>query len=478
MSELSSSCEDAGGPPALPGVFRGRRARSTLFGLLSLSLSLVACARAPERDAPARAATASSPKTTAVSLELLLRIPGEKQNGELGFRFGLPRDIDGDGIAEIAAGARFAALEFPEMGYAGVWSTDGGRELVYWEGHAPNGLFGQCSVIGPDIDADGHADVITGAASGKYFGLHRGVLYARSIVTRRLLWSAVGEVNESIGWDLALAGDQNGDGVEDLFAGAPGKGEEGKAYLLSGRDGSTLRQFVSRETDDLFGWYVAAISDLDGDGRKDLLVGAPARAAGAVPNAGAAYAFSTADGRRLHAWYGASQGEQLGEIVEGLADLDGDGTSEVAVSATFHPNLTGDSPSAGEVRSVSGATDRLVHVWKGAHHRELYGRMIAAAGDLDGDGAGDVAVGAPWSDAGGKSRAGRFEVRSGRTGEVIASVEGDRAEMWLGWHITVGDRLGPAKERGLVVSAVRSEENGLAGAGALHVYVVRRLADR
>jgi hypothetical protein len=444
----------------------GRRQDGAARWLPLLAVFIAGCAR--ERPQGPAANGGQGP-----SLHLLLRIPGTEPNGELGFRFGSPRDLDGDGIADVAAGARFTDLAFTQMGTVSVWSTAGGRRLAHREGEARDALFGHAVLAGPDLDRDGRPEVVASAPNGQYDGVPRGVVQAFAL-TGQLFWRTAGEPAESLGWHLALAADQNRDGVEDLFAGAPGNGPRGMAYLLDGRTGAVLRGFASPASEDQFGWYVAEVLDLDGDGSNDLLVGAPSTAVAEAPRAGAAYAISTATGRRLHAWYGQAANAQLGEVVTGLPDLDGDGTAEVAVSATFHPYLTRDDRRVGEVTIYSGATGGELRRFHGAQPGELYGRMIAAAGDVDGDGLGDLAIGAPWSRVDGRPRAGRFEVRSGRSGEVLLQAAGERAEMWLGWHIAAGEDLGPAREKGLVVSAIRSEEDGRIGAGALHVYAVRR----
>jgi hypothetical protein len=447
--------------------------RSGLLGAALSALFIGSCTAGKPRELK-RPAPAAGGQRAAPALHLLLCIQGEARNGELGFRFSSPRDVDGDGIADIACGARFTALEFAEMGTVAVWSSAGGEPLRRWQGRTEGGLFGHSVLVGPDIDGDGRPDVVASAPLGKYQGVYRGVVYAHSALSGKLLWSAVGEPGQALGWQLALAGDQNRDGVEDIFAGAPGDGARGMAYLLDGRSGSTLRAFASPKSEDQFGWYVCGISDLDGDGLVDLLVGAPSTRMDGVPGAGAAYAISSASGREIHAWYGEKAWGQLGEIVQSLPDLDGDGLDEVAVSSTFHPSFNPDPRLVGEVAVFSGGSGKEIRRFRGRQSGELYGRMVAPAGDLDGDGVGDIAIGAPWSRISGKEKAGRFEVRSGRSGEVLLEDQGDRAEMWLGWHIAAAEGLGPARERGLVVSALRSEERGLPGAGALHVYAVRR----
>jgi hypothetical protein len=469
------SSEGSGRPVFRAAVFRA--------AVLLLAAVPGGCAlKAPPSPAPAesgppgaeRAAEARAVVEAPLELSLLLRLTGEARGGELGFRFGPPRDVDGDGIADIAAGARFTNLEFTGMGTVAVWSSGSGRQIAYWEGHAQDALFGHSVLIGPDADRDGHPDIIASAPNGKYHEVYRGVIYARSAATGRLLWSVVGETSEGIGWHLALAGDQNRDGTADIFAGLPGSGVTGKVYLLSGRDGAVLRSFASSGENDQFGWYADAVPDLDGDGLDDLIVGAPSAQSEAAGGVGAAYIYSSAKGNQLRAWHGRQVNGQFGEVVCALPDLDGDGAAELAVAAPYRPLSPEEEPLPGEVFVFSGASGGTLRHWVGRQRGELYGRMVASAGDADGDGVGDIAVAAPWYGAGGREKAGRFELRSGRSGEILAAVEGEREGMWLGWHMVPGENLGREQRRGLVVSALRSEENGLPAAGAIIVYLYGR----
>ena len=54
-------------------------------------------------------------------------------------------------------------------------------------------------------------------------------------------WRAVGELYDGLGWSLARAGDIDGDGIDDIWAGATSNPERGRVYLLSGRDGRVVR---------------------------------------------------------------------------------------------------------------------------------------------------------------------------------------------------------------------------------------------
>ncbi|MCG8421684.1 MAG: integrin alpha [Proteobacteria bacterium] len=402
---------------------------------------------------------------------LLHRLAGDAEGGELGFRFAPPRDATGDGIADIAAGARFTAIGTSQSGETSVWSGADAQRVLRWQGDALDGLFGHAAILIPDVDGDGLADLVAAAPTATIAGAQRGVVTARSPRSGRILWSVVGERGEALGWDLAIAGDHTGDGLSDLFVGAPGA-DSGKVYLISGRDGRIVRVYSSARTNDSFGWYVAAVADMDGDTSTDLVVGSPLAAAPGRGQVGAAAVISSARGAVLREWWGTTPGSLFGEVVCGIGDLDSDGTAEIAISAPHTDAQSG--VRQGEVFVYSGATGAVIHHFKGRQIGELYGRMVARAGDFDGDGGEDLAISAPWYRAGTMNRAGRMEIRSGRTGSVLAALTGDGPRRWLGWHIARAANIGATGRPGLLVSSLRSRENALAGAGAIEIYAYQR----
>ncbi|HKA31414.1 MAG TPA: hypothetical protein VKH82_18675, partial [Candidatus Binatia bacterium] len=92
------------------------------------------------------------------------RFPGSIFGGELGFRFGEPLDVDGDGHADVAAGARFKRWHGNQQnGTAAVWSGATGDLIREWDGEWPDGLFGHWVMPVPDLSGDGLADVIIAA---------------------------------------------------------------------------------------------------------------------------------------------------------------------------------------------------------------------------------------------------------------------------------------------------------------------------
>lgn len=391
----------------------------------------------------------------------------------MGFRFGEPLDVDGDDRADIAAGARFHLQGIHQNGMATVWSGSSGRPIRLWEGESLDGLFGHWVLPVADLGGDGLADVVIAAPNTTTDGVIRGLLVARSPQSGQEHWRRSGDRHENLGWDLALAGDQDGDGRVDLFVGAPSQ-EGGRVYLVSGRTGTLLQRYSLDKPVPTFGWVVAGAGDCDGDGRADLVVGAPLAERQAGVPTGAAYVLASRTGAILREWRGAERLSGFGEMIASVGDLDGDGHGEIAVAAPRTNDQRRSLP--GEVFIYSGASSRIVRHWPGTQPGELFGRMVCSAGDVNADGVADVAIGAPWHRHEGAERAGRVELRCGRTGKVLWNLRGDVPDGWFGWHIRrAPDPAGQGRPT-LLISALRRPANGQAGSGALELWVLRRPA--
>jgi hypothetical protein len=303
----------------------------------------------------------------------------------------------------------------------------------------------------------------------------RGIVVARSPRTGKELWKRAETESQNLGWDLALAGDHDGDGDTDLFVGAPGQ-DSGRVYLLSGKDGSVLRTYSPPEPAGSFGWYVARLDDLDGDGRPDLVVGAPFAEDAGGAKVGRVWTLSSASGRELHHWKGTDRRGGFGEVVAAAGDLDGDGKSEIAVAAPATEDPAQTLP--GEVHVYSGATGNELRHWSGSQPGEQYGRMVVGAGDLDGDGVEDLAISAPMHRRGGADKVGRVELRSGRSGRVLDVLFGDQADCWFGWHIRRAPDPDGRGRPALLIGSLRHPVDGKVGVGVLDLYVLRRAKKR
>ncbi|MEM1054872.1 MAG: FG-GAP-like repeat-containing protein [Bacteroidota bacterium] len=241
------------------------------------------------------------------------------------------------------------------------------------------------------------------------------------------LFSPAPENQGRFGWSVAGVGDVSGDGVADFIVGAPqedvgGLNDAGRAHVYSGRTGNLLRALTSPNgsADAEFGYAVAGLTDTNGDGRPDYVVTAPVETpVGSPAGAGRAYIFSGTDGSLLQTLVSPNERgfSRYGESVAGVGDLDGDGREDVIVGAPSE-----DSQSNGVAYVYSGQTGSLLlSLFSPNSERSgLFGGSVAGTGDINGDGVGDLLVGAQFEDPGSSpENAGRAYVFSGSDGALL-----------------------------------------------------------
>ena len=249
------------------------------------------------------------------------------------------------------------------------------------------------------------------------------------------------------GGPTVATGDFDGDGFDDLAAGVPGK-DSGRALdagavvvvygSTEGVDTSRSQQLVpggsdlagTTESDDLFGAAVAS-GDFDADGYDDLVVGVPGEDDGADEDVGAVIVVAgSADGlvasisRQRMSGAGlpgsSAAGDQVGAALA-IGDFDGDRYDDLAVGA---PGDDTGAADAGAVEVLGGSTTGLIAASglelvagnEGLAGRAQGGDLLGAAlaaGDLDGDGQDDLAMGAPGQDVGGATNAGEVALVTG-----------------------------------------------------------------
>lgn len=295
-------------------------------------------------------------------------------------------DVDGDGFPDVAVGDRFSDHNGEHCGRVWVYSGRGGAVLHAFDGSSVFDGFGFEVACAGDVDGDGLPDVLSG--SPKDLG------YARVFSGRD--GSLLLEVAGTGAWDsfaqsLAGLGDVDHDGHGDFAVGAaaadPHGVSSGLVRIYSGADGAVLFGFEGSEAFQGFGWSVGAAGDVDADGCPDLIVGAPeARSAQGTPT-GRAWVYSGCDGALLHAFVGTQEFGYFGASVTGLDDVDGDGFGDLAVGAPFEG-------ADGRVHVLSGRDGGSLASLAGTSVEHAFGHDVARAGDMNRDRLGDLLVGA------------------------------------------------------------------------------------
>ncbi len=203
-------------------------------------------------------------------------------------------------------------------------------------------------------------------------------------------------------------------------------------------DTRIIREWDGEAIGDQFGWIARDIGDLDRDGVHDIVTSAPTKVIGGGAPAGRVYVYSTKSGALLWKVDG-KPGDTLGIGIEAAGDANKDGVPDVIASA----------PGGGYACIYSGKDGSVLQTFKAEAVSDAFGRHVSGAGDVNGDGAADVIVGAPANTANGKA-AGRAYVYSGGDGRLLLTLTGERA----------GDQFGAAvagysdgKHRFLIVGA-------------------------
>ncbi len=190
-------------------------------------------------------------------------------------------DINSNGFPEaVIAAPGTDSGGLLDSGAVVVFDGNTGVELLRVDGTHLSGWFGSSLVGLNDLDGDGLADFAAGSIYDAGMGVQVGAFGTYSSASGLELLRYTGnDTNEQFAATLAAGGDCDGDGIEDILVGAPGSLYEGRVYLYSGASGvgaeTGILAKIENEGDHDFGYAVARADDLDLDGIADLFIGAP-----------------------------------------------------------------------------------------------------------------------------------------------------------------------------------------------------------
>ena len=342
------------------------------------------------------------------------------------------------GVVALGAFDRIAAQE---MG-----SVLGEQEIAFATGGFGGTLdaddhFGHAVTGIGDLDGDGVLDLAVGAPDDDDGGNNRGAVWilflerTGQVRAQAKISSTQGGLpaplrnGDRFGAALASLGDLDGDGRAELAVGVEldddGGNNRGAVWILSlqpnglvgtGRKISHTSGFAVLRDNDRFGTALATLDDLDGDGRKELAVGASMDRDGGTARGAVWVLFLDANfAVRTRAKISSTSGgfagpldnnDQFGSSVARVRDLDGDGVCELAVGALLDDDGGTDSGAAYVLFLRADATVRAQAKVSASSGLALsifdhFGQSLASPGDLDGDEVDDLVVGCALDDDGG-----------------------------------------------------------------------------
>ncbi|HHD62826.1 MAG TPA: hypothetical protein ENK96_00350 [Desulfobulbaceae bacterium] len=349
---------------------------------------------------------------------------GDQTNEYFGTSVADAGDVNGDGYSDIIVGApnydngqnQEGAVFLFLGGLSGIAQTPS----YHWEGEVAGAQFGNTLSGAGDVNGDGKDDFVVGTVEN--YPSTQGsaiVYYGDADVTNGLSHSGtiIGSgVNDKFAASVSGAGDVNGDGYSDIIIGAPGYGrnsivEEGRAYLFYGSeygiDTLGVDDFSFQNTGQVidhsgyhFGTTVSVAGDINGDGYGDVLASTDRDDAGT--------------GNEVYIYYGSSYGisttpafsekivspqadSDFGIGLAAAGDLNGDGFGDIVIGAPLYDadGLTDQGALFIHFGSSSGLSSTISPLaFKSNSNGAFLGSSVSGSGDLNGDGYSDFVAGA------------------------------------------------------------------------------------
>jgi len=351
-----------------------------------------------------------------VELEEMWYFSGDVSGDQVGYAVGTAGDVNGDGYVDVIVGAPKDTSLVDREGVVRVFygcAAGVSNTLPDWQvGSGDAGaLFGSAVGTAGDVNNDGYADIIVGAPAyhseeDQVGTVGAALIYRGSAGGLNLDpdWLFLGQKDSQFGISVG-SGNFNGDAYSDVIVGADnysvGEVHKGAVFIFYGSEigitSAMSQTLVGPQAGALFGNSVSPAGDVNGDGYEDIIVGARSYDNGDAVNAGAIFVyFGSEAGLMSSGWMftGTAAGAELGSAVAGAGDVNGDGYGDIIAGAPYSAILE----ETGRVIVFHGSVTGpgLIPNWQVSSEQinDLFGISVGMAGDVNNDGYSDVLVGA------------------------------------------------------------------------------------
>lgn len=411
-------------------------------------------------------------------------------------------------------------------------STLNGANGVVFNGVGSDDATGSSVSAAGDLNGDGIDDLVIGAPDADPNASRAGAVYVvfgnGEGFTSPLNLSTLNGINgfvihgeaqfDAAGSSVSAAGDFNDDGIDDLLIGAPyvstAEDFTGAAYVVFGSDqgftspfelstldGGNGIQINGIAQDDLTGRSVSMAGDINGDTIDDLIIGAFNANAGAgasyvvfgsdqgFPNPLELSSLNGSNGFRID---GVESGDSSGFSVDTAGDINGDTFDDVIVGAPLagpigaNPGIAyvifGTDQAWASSLSLSALNGSNGFALSGVATGDELGSAVAAAGDINVDGLGDVVLGAPKADPNGASSGASYVVfgsdqarpasfnLSGLNGSTGFAINGIDAGDEAGRSVSAAGKVNLDAFDDLIIGAPYADPNGESSGESYVVY--------
>ncbi len=314
--------------------------------------------------------------------QLIHHVPGTKDDQLLGMDVQGMGDIDGDGHADFLAGS-------PGVSRIGFYSGAAGT-IIYEQEDLNQPWFRDSLANIPDYDGDGVRDFLVNLQDESWpqrnttggIAVHSGINGDRIEVIPPP-WNSY-----SFGSTLEECGDLDGDGNPDVMMKFMAADLSNWVVVHSS---ANLQEILRFPIMDQSPSLITDAGDLNHDGVNDILVAAPYAEINGKKAVGRVVLHSGNDGSELTTMDGTVENEMFGYSALGNVDLDLDGYTDLIIAS---PRYTW---GVSLIRSYSGRYGKLMSTYRSPDPGDFLGISMTALGDTDGDGYTEIAVTAPYA---------------------------------------------------------------------------------